>query len=140
MEELEKVESVCPACYQEGKIQRINGSIIEDDGKVWISKTCDIHGPFKDIYFGDVNLYKKWMKYKVTGKSAPDVKTQLFDHPPLYQEHKSQTVLTNLLITNRCNLRCSYCFMNAGASGAVYEPSLEEIKKLMIQARNQKLT
>ncbi len=138
MEELEKVESVCPACYQDGKIQKINANIIEDDGKVWISKTCDKHGPFKDIYFGDANLYKKWMKYKVTGKSAPDVKTQLFDHPPLYKEHKSQTVLTNLLITNRCNLRCSYCFMNAGASGAVYEPSLEDIKKLMIQARNQK--
>jgi len=138
MEELEKVESVCPACFQDGKIQKINANIIEDNGKVWISKTCDKHGSFKDIYFGDANLYKKWMKYKVTGESAPDVRTQIFDQPPLYPEHKSQTVLTNLLITNRCNLRCSYCFMNAGTSGTVYEPSLEDIRKLMLQARNQK--
>ena len=138
MEELEKVESVCPACFQDGIIQKIDANIIEDDGKVWISKTCDKHGSFKDIYFGDADLYKKWMKYTVTGKSAPDVKTQIFDQPPLYPEHKSQTVLTNLLITNRCNLRCSYCFMNAGTSGKVYEPSLEDIKKLMLQARNQK--
>ena len=138
MEELEKIKSVCPACYQEGKIQKIDAKIIEEDGKVWITKTCKKHGSFKDIYFSDADIYKKWIKYKVTGESAPDVKTQLFDYPALYPEHKSQSVLTNLLITNRCNLRCSYCFMNAGASGVVYEPTLDQIKELMIQARNER--
>lgn len=138
MKELEKVESICPVCYQGGKIQKIDATIIEDDNKVWIFKTCKTHGSFKDIYFSDSTLYKKWIKYKVTGELVPDVKTQLFDYPQLYPQHKSQTVLTNLLITNRCNLRCNYCFMNAGASGTVYEPSLEQIKKLMFQARNEK--
>lgn len=138
MEELENITSVCPACYQQGKIQKIYGKIIEEDGKVWITKTCKIHGLFKDIYFSDADIYKKWMKYKITGKSAPDVKTQLFDYPSLYSEHKSQSVLTNLLITNRCNLRCNYCFMNAGASGTVYNPTLAQIKELMIQARNER--
>ena len=138
MEELEKVKSVCPACYQEGKIQKIDAKIVEEDGKVWIAKTCKKHGSFKDIYFSDADVYKKWIKYKVTGKSAPDVRTQLFDYPALYPEHKSQSVLTNLLITNRCNLRCNYCFMNAGASGVVYEPTLDQIKELMTQARNER--
>ena len=138
MKELEKVKSVCPACYQEGKIQKIDAKIVEEDGKVWITKTCKKHGSFKDICFSDVDIYKKWIKYKVTGKSAPDVRTQLFDYPALYPEHKSQSVLTNLLITNRCNLRCSYCFMNAGASGVVYEPTLDQIKELMTQARNER--
>ena len=137
MEELEKIESVCPACYQEGKIQKIQGKIIEEDGKVWITKNCNIHGSFKDIYFGDVDLYKRWMKYKVTGKPAHDVKTTLFNDPPLYDEHRSQTVLTNLMATNRCNLRCNYCFMNAGAAGYVYEPTLDQIRELMLQARNE---
>jgi len=138
MKELEKIISVCPACYQEGKIQQIDAQVIEDDGKVYIAKTCEKHGPFKDIYFSDADLYKRWMKYKVTGQTAPDVKTTLFGEPELYSEHKSQSVLTNLLITNRCNLRCSYCFMNAGASGVVYEPTLDQIKELMIQARNER--
>jgi uncharacterized radical SAM superfamily Fe-S cluster-containing enzyme len=138
MEELEKAKSVCPACYQEGKIQKIDAKIVEEDGKVWISKTCKKHGSFKDIYFSDADIYKKWIKYKVTGKPAPDVRTQLFDYPALYPEHKSQSVLTNLLITNRCNLRCNYCFMNAGASGVVYEPTLDQIKELMTQARNER--
>ncbi|MCK5458498.1 MAG: radical SAM protein, partial [Thermoplasmatales archaeon] len=138
MKELEKIKSVCPACYKDGKIQQIDAKIVEEDGKVWITKTCSKHGSFKDIYFSDVNLYKKWMKYEVTGTDSPDVKTTLFGEPELYSKHKSQSVLTNLLITNRCNLRCSYCFMNAGASGVVYEPALDEIRQLMQQARDEK--
>jgi len=102
MKELEKIKSVCPACYQEGRVQRIDAKIIEQDGKVWITKKCKEHGLFKDIYFGDFELYKKWMKYKIDGKDAPDVKTKLFDYPVLYNKHKSQSILTNLLITNRC--------------------------------------
>ena len=98
MKELEEIKSVCPACYKDGKIQQIDAKIVEEDGKVWIAKECSKHGSFKDIYFGDVNLYKKWMKYEVTGTTASDVKTTLFGEPELYSEHKSQSVLTNLLI------------------------------------------
>ena len=137
MKELEKIKSVCPSCYQQGLIKKIDAKIVEEKGKVWIIKKCKKHGSFKDIYFGDYKIYKKWMKYKIDGTNSPDVKTKILDSPPLYDIHKSQTVLTNLLITNRCDLRCSYCFMNAGASGVVYEPSLEQIRKLMIQARNE---
>ncbi|KYK21211.1 hypothetical protein AYK25_08445 [Thermoplasmatales archaeon SM1-50] len=138
MKELEKTSSVCPACFQEGKIHRIDAKIIEDDGKVWIEKKCDEHGDFKDIYFGDIALYERWMKYEKHGDPIPDVKTSLFGDPILYPEHRSQSVLTNLLVTNRCNLRCGYCFMNAGASGYVYEPSLDEIRHMLQQARNER--
>jgi len=138
MKVLEETESVCPACYQEGNIHKIDAKIIEEKGKVYIWKKCDKHGEFKDIYFSDSKLYKKWIKYKVTGTESPDVKTKVFDEPALYDIHKSQSVLTNLLVTNRCDLRCSYCFMNAGASGRVYEPTLKQLKDLMIQARNER--
>lgn len=137
MKQLEKTESVCPACLRDGKINKIPAEIVEENKKVYIKKSCPKHGDFKDIYFGDSSLYKKWMKYLVTGTESPDVKTEIFDYPPLYDIHKSQSVLTNLLVTNRCDLRCSYCFMNAGASGYIYEPTLKEIKELMIQARSE---
>lgn len=136
MKELEKTFSVCPACYQAGNINKIPATIVEEYGKVWITKKCNKHGSFKDIYFGDVKLYNRWMKYKVTGEVSPDVKTTIGNKAGLYDYHKSQTVLTNLLVTNRCNLRCSYCFMNAGVSGRVYEPTLDHIRILLLQARN----
>jgi len=138
MEELEKTSSVCPVCYHEGSIKKIDAEISEENGKIYINKFCDKHGSFKDIYFSDADIYKKWIKYKVTGYGAPDVKTKIFDETPLYDEHKSQSVLSNLLITNRCDLRCSYCFMNAGATGRVYEPTLDQLRDLMIQARNER--
>jgi uncharacterized radical SAM superfamily Fe-S cluster-containing enzyme len=135
---LDKITSVCPAHYQEGKIKKIDAKIIEENGKVYIWKKCPDHGEFKDIYFSDAEIYKKWMKYRVIGTPSPDVKTKIFDEPALYDQHMSQSVLTNLLITNRCDLRCSYCFMNAGASGRVYEPSLEALKKMMLEARKER--
>jgi len=138
MKELEKISSVCPAHYQEGEIKKIDAKVIEENGKVYIWKKCPKHGEFKDIYFSDAELYKKWMKYQVTGLPSPDVKTKVFDEPALYDEHLSQSVLTNLLITNRCDLRCSYCFMNAGAAGYVYDPPLEKLREMMIMARNER--
>ena len=135
---LEKITSVCPAHYQEGIIKKIDAKVIEENGKVYIWKKCPEHGEFKDIYFSDAEIYKKWMKYRIIGTPSPDVKTKIFDEPALYDQHMSQSVLTNLLITNRCDLRCSYCFMNAGASGRVYEPSLEALKKMILEARNER--
>jgi len=138
MEKLEDTYSVCPACYMEGIIEKIPAEIIEENGKVYISKKCKKHGSFKDIYFSDSDLYKRWISYKVTGTDSPDVKTSVLGYPSLYDVHKSQSVLTNLLVTNRCDLRCSYCFMNAGASGHVYEPTVDQLRDLMIQARNER--
>jgi len=138
MKKLEEIESICPECFKNGHVNKIRAEIVKEDGKIWILKECKKHGPFKEIFFGDAGLYEKWMKYKVTGAKNPEIRTQLFDGPLLYDQHRSQPVLTNLMITNRCNLRCSYCFMNAGAAGYVYEPTLEELKGLMKQARDQK--
>ncbi len=133
MEILERTESVCPDCMKEGNIVKVDAQITEEEGKVWIKKECDEHGSFRDIIFSNPHDYRKWTKYK---KDADGVDDSNIVNLSLYDKHKTQPVLTNLTVTNRCNLRCSYCFMNAGASGYVYEPSLDEIGKLMDQARN----
>ncbi|MEM7826755.1 MAG: radical SAM protein [Candidatus Aenigmatarchaeota archaeon] len=144
---LEDTESICPKCFKEGRIHKIKAHIVEEDNKIWLKKKCIEHGDFKSIVFSDAKLYYKWMKYKVIGK-GPTYKsikneTKGVDSTPyskekLYPEHCSQSVLTNLLVTNRCNLRCPYCFMNAGAAGYVYEPSLDDIRKILRQARDEK--
>lgn len=140
MKILEKTTSVCPGCLKDGKIRTIDAQVIEEDGKIWITKKCKKHGPFKSIIFSDAELYHRWMKYKVDGDgiSNMEVKSWLSMKEKLYDRHLSQSLLTNIMLTNRCNLRCSYCFMNAGAAGYIYEPTLEELKKLMLQVRNEK--
>lgn len=135
---LEKTESICPECFKKGEISKIPAEIVEEDGKIWIRKECPEHGSFKSIVFGDTELYEKWSKYEVSGEGPENIKPLPISDEILYPKHKSQSVLTNLFVTNRCNLRCSYCFANSGAEGFVYEPSLEELEKMMRQVREQK--
>ncbi|MFP4116201.1 MAG: tetraether lipid synthase Tes [Candidatus Aenigmatarchaeota archaeon] len=133
MEVLETTESICPDCLKEGKTEKIDAEIVEEEGKVWIKKECRDHGEFEEIMFSNPHDYRKWKKYEREGDGVKNVRIEDLS---LYDEHKSQSVLTNLTVTNRCNLRCSYCFLNAGSSGYVYEPSLDEIEGLLEQARN----
>ncbi|TET62589.1 radical SAM protein [Candidatus Bathyarchaeota archaeon] len=49
----------------------------------------------------------------------------------LCDQHKNSTALLNIVLTNRCNLRCWYCFFYAERVGFVYEPTIEEIGKMI---------
>ncbi len=138
MQILDKTESICPFCFYEGFLKKIDANIIEDDGKIWITKICAKHGSLKNILFNDEYLYKRWMKFKVTGKPVSYVKKSLFNDPELYVEHTSQTVLTNLVVTNRCNLRHNQDFLDANTTGYIYEPSLDQLRDLMQQTRSEK--
>ncbi|MFB6088767.1 MAG: radical SAM protein, partial [Candidatus Aenigmatarchaeota archaeon] len=133
MEVLAETESICPECAKEGKINKIDAKRVEENGKVYLVKECPEHGEFKSIISSEPEQYKKFRKYWETGEENSTVKS--FD---LYDKHYSQSVLTNLFVTNRCDLRCSYCFANAGAEGYVYNPSLEQLKKQMKVVREQR--
>lgn len=138
MEVLEETKSVCPECFrQDDELRKIDAEIVEEDGKVWIKKECPKHGSFKSIVFSDPELYEKWEKYRVTGEGPEGIESTPLSDEGLYSEHVSQSVLTNLYVTNRCNLRCSYCFANAGAEGYVYNPSLDKLRGLLEQVREQ---
>lgn len=49
----------------------------------------------------------------------------------------STTILANIDLTNRCNLRCSFCFANAFARGYVYEPTFDEIVEMLRVLREE---
>jgi len=129
-------ESICPLCFQEGKINKINAQLIEDEKKIWMIKECHTHGSFRELYFNDEAVYNSWMAHKVTGHPTPEIKTCLFNDPPLYNMHISQPVLMNLVVTNRCNIRYPDTFSTAFDTGYVYELSFEHLSRLMHQAKN----
>jgi uncharacterized radical SAM superfamily Fe-S cluster-containing enzyme len=56
----------------------------------------------------------------------------------LCDAHKSHTALANVVITNRCDLACFYCFFYAKAMGYVYEPSLEQIRDMFRRLRSER--
>ncbi len=131
MQILDQTESICPNCFYEGKINKIDANIIEDDRKIWISKICNKHGSFKQIISEDASLYKKWMKFKVDGKPVSYVKTNLPCKSELYTEQLSYPILTNLMVTNRYNNKSYQNFFDANITKCVYEPSLDQLRDMM---------
>ncbi len=133
-----KTQSLCPEC-----LKILDAEIFERDGKVWIKKSCAEHGEFEDLYYGNYEVYKKVMKFSHDGKgiSNPEIKKENIECPKdcgLCREHKTHTALGNIVVTNRCDLQCFYCFFYASAMGYVYEPSLEQIRQMLRAMKSEK--
>ncbi len=131
-------ESLCPECL------RILPSVIfHKEGKVWIRRICPEHGEIEEIYWGSYELYAKMSVYAHEGKGIynPHV---LEDSPicpmtcGLCNMHSSHTGLANMVLTNRCDLSCWYCFFYAQRAGYVYEPSLDQIRTMFKTLREER--
>ena len=131
-------QSLCPECTQ-----LLEARIFAEDDKVWIEKTCAEHGYFRDVYYGDVKLYLKmeeWHFGDGVGLSNPSVTdaTRCPSQCGLCSMHASHTGLANIDLTNRCNLTCPVCFANANVSGALYEPSFTDVRRMLQALRNER--
>ncbi len=132
------IESLCPEC-----LKVIDARLFEEEGKVWMDKTCPEHGYVKDLYWSDVELYLKAEEWTFgDGRGLANPVTQANSKCPtncgICNMHTSHTGCGNLDLTNRCNLTCPICFANANASGYVYEPSYEEVLQMLRNYRNTK--
>ena len=58
----------------------------------------------------------------------------------LCPRHKNHTALANLVVTNRCDLSCWYCFFYAEKMGYVYEPTLKQIREMIRQYKKEGVT
>jgi uncharacterized radical SAM superfamily Fe-S cluster-containing enzyme len=124
-------ESICPEC-----LQVITARLHEEDGRVLMTKECPRHGRFDDVVAGSAAVYRRMERYAsdagrvLENPIEPDA--GLCPHGcGLCAGHLSPASMTNLDLTNRCNLRCPFCFANANAQPYVYEPDLEQIKAML---------
>jgi uncharacterized radical SAM superfamily Fe-S cluster-containing enzyme len=46
MKDIKTTRSICPEC-----LQQLDATIYEDNGKVFIKKTCPEHGQFSELYW-----------------------------------------------------------------------------------------
>jgi hypothetical protein len=139
--------SICPECAVETSLDKakIDAVIYEENGKVWIIKECPKHGIIKDLYWGDYEMYERARKFADPGIEilTPQIKKlkekiSCPDDCGLCLKHKSHTNLGNIVVTNRCNLSCWYCFFFAKEGEAIYEPTLEQIRMMLRKMKNQK--
>ncbi len=127
--------SLCPVCYR-----LLPAIVFEKNNAIWIRKVCPEHGEVEELYYNSAKMYYKFLKFEEEGVGVkPDV--QITAPCPfncgLCTRHKNHTALANLVVTNRCDLSCWYCFYYAEKAGYVYEPSLEQIRYMIRRLKKQ---
>ncbi len=145
-----QTDSLCPKCVPDirnkilngelpveilrnEKVGEIKAEIVERDGKILMVKDCPIHGHFEDVMSMDP-AFSKHLEDVFPGR---DIRAhsdeKLHDHGTSTITHGRGSVLT-VDLTNRCNMMCDPCFMDANQVGFVHELSWEEIKTLLDNA------
>ncbi len=126
--------SLCPDC-----MKKIPMRIYEDNGVIYLEKTCPEHGKFEDVYWGDAELFKwfndNWYNARYVGSGLENPHTATVEGCPfdcgICPQHKTPTILGIIDVTNRCNMACPICFAYVGVANYVYEPSYEQIVEMM---------
>lgn len=131
---IKKTKSLCPEC-----LKTIDAEVYEDQDKIMIKKECSEHGKFNSTYWSSNEIYEMAKEYNNAGKGLENPHTSYDKECPqscgICPEHESHTILGLIDVTNRCNLRCPVCFANAAVSKYLYEPSYEDIRKMLQNLR-----
>jgi 7,8-dihydro-6-hydroxymethylpterin dimethyltransferase len=143
-------DSLCPKCVPEirnsiidGKLPHevllnerageIKAQIIERDGKILMVKECPKHGKFEDVMAIDPAFFKHLEEVFPGRDIRAHNDEKLHHHGSSTVKYGRGSVLT-IDLTNRCNMMCDPCFMDANQVGFVHELTWEEIKTMLDNA------
>ena len=145
-----ETDSLCPKCVPDvrkkiidgelpveilknQKVGEIKAQIVERDGKIVMVKECSVHGQFDDVMSIDP-AFSKHLEDDFPGRdNRAHNDEKLHNHGSSTITHGRGSVLT-IDLTNRCNMMCDPCFMDANQVGFVHELSWEEIKTMLDNA------
>ena len=145
-----ETDSLCPVCVREArqeiidgkrdykillneKVGEIKAQIIERDGKIRMVKDCPLHGHFEDVMAMDPAFFKHLEDAFPGSDMRSHNDEKLHNHGSSTIKYGRGSVLT-VDLTNRCNMMCDPCFMDANQVGFVHELSWEDIKTLLDNA------
>jgi uncharacterized radical SAM superfamily Fe-S cluster-containing enzyme len=111
----------------------IEAQIVESGKEVFMRKRCKQHGEFEDLLASDAAFHKRMESLAVLqeGEYRPD--EPLHDHGVMSVQYGTGTFII-FDLTNRCNMKCEPCYMDANAGQDVHELSLQEIQSILDQA------
>jgi uncharacterized radical SAM superfamily Fe-S cluster-containing enzyme len=143
-------DSLCPKCVKEARkriiedgedpfkvIQEkpgeIKATIIERNNEIWMIKDCPVHGHIEDMMAMDA----KFLEHIEAMYPGRDIDahndTHVHHHGSSTIKYGRGSVLT-VDLTNRCNMMCDPCFMDANQVGFVHELSWEDITEVLDNA------
>ncbi|HVY45500.1 MAG TPA: radical SAM protein [Minicystis sp.] len=148
-----ETDSLCPTCVKEARAEILRGDadwrrlvddkpgeikarIVEKDGQVVMEKTCPKHGLFEDVMAIDTRFLSR-IESLFAGRDVAMTPDKIHDHGSSTIRYGRGAVLT-VDLTNRCNMMCDPCFMDANQVGYVHELSWEEIQQILDDAADVK--
>lgn len=117
-------QALCPQCLTE-----LSAAVFSDeDGVVWMERTCPEHGYLATRMWPDAEHYQ-WLRDRAFPKVAPE-NTFPANAPCPFgcgtcARHARKGTLLEIEVTQQCNLHCPVCFMSAEDGEG--DPTLEEI-------------
>jgi 7,8-dihydro-6-hydroxymethylpterin dimethyltransferase len=146
-------DSLCPRCVTEVRSQILSGevdwkvliegnpgeikaSIVEENGRIVMKKDCPKHGHFEDVMSVDPDFFRR-LESLYPGRDFVIPKDGLHEHGTSSIRYGRGAVLT-IDLTNRCNMMCNPCFMDANQVGYVHELEWEEVQKMLDDAASVK--
>src|SRR5205809_1541623 len=145
-----ETDSLCPICVREArneildgkrdvsvllneKVGEIKATILERDGKILMVKDCPVHGHFEDVMAIDTDFFKHLESVFPGRDIRAHNDEKLHNHGSSTIQHGRGSVLT-VDLTNRCNMMCDPCFMDANQVGFVHELSWEDVQEILDNA------
>jgi len=107
----------------------VKAMIVEQEGKILMVKDCPKHGKTEDVMAIDPEFLKRIEKL-YPGRDFKSPLTELRNHGTSTIQYGRGSVLT-VDLTNRCNMMCDPCFMDANQVGYVHELSWDEVKEIL---------
>jgi 7,8-dihydro-6-hydroxymethylpterin dimethyltransferase len=144
-----ETDSLCPACVKEaraeilrgdadlselihGKPGEIRAKIVERDGEIRMEKECPRHGQVTDLISIDPKFLAR-IESLFQGRDVAMTPDKIHQHGSSTIRYGRGAVLT-VDLTNRCNMMCDPCFMDANQVGYVHELSWDEVRQILDDA------
>ncbi len=144
-----ETDSLCPVCVKEARTAILRGDeeighlIADKPGEIKakihkkgeaivMEKTCPKHGHFEDVIAIDEAFLAR-IEGLFPGRDVPMTPDHLHEHGSSSIKFGRGGVLT-VDLTNRCNMMCDPCFMDANQVGYVHELSWPEVTKILDDA------
>ncbi len=121
--------SLCSTC-----LRRVDAKIVFEDDKVFMHKTCSLHGFEKTLIATDIEYYKNIRNYNKPSETPLKFNTKTHYGCPydcgLCTDHEQHSCLTVIEITDRCNLQCPTCYAMSSPHYGRHR-TVEEVEKML---------
>jgi 7,8-dihydro-6-hydroxymethylpterin dimethyltransferase len=145
-----ETDSLCPRCVKEVRDAVITGEvaletlmnqhpgeikaqILEENGQVVMRKVCPKHGEFVDVMATDPKFLER-IESLFFGRDFRAAEDAHVHHHGTSNIKFGRGAVLTVDLTNRCNMMCNPCFMDANQVGYVHEPTFEDTKAILDNA------